>query len=415
MKLFITLCLILISCQVLCRRVRGSSTCQLNTHIQAVDNVRADNYDLLLSVSTDDDCSIKCKVSDPNVMTQIVETYQYYGRFYYFFRFQNLKSFNIYNYDCGDSNRYAVQFPKNTETKILTFGDWSKHLNGLKTFEFLTKIIPQTKYDALVTLGDYSYNMGSSSDPSWDSGNIFFEWITPLTSKIPFMMNAGNHEYINRDFTQYMKRFLMPNKSNSQNLYYSFDINDVHFVSVTSEFGLINYKGSEYYKTFKSWFENDLKNSNKRWKVVYLHRPLYCSWTSKPRCSNGAVKLRTFFEDMFYKSKVDLILAGHLHNYERTYPVYKGQVDTASLSNDGNTYTNPIYPVHLICGTGGNREGVTPNCKIFLILDQLLKFSKTFSNEAGACELSFTHDSIKMRFLSTSSKDVDAFTIIKNK
>ena len=33
-------------------------------------------------------------------------------------------------------------------------------------------------------------------------------------------------------------------------------------------------------------------------------------------------------EDLFYQYGVDMIFTGHEHNYERTYPVYRDQVDS---------------------------------------------------------------------------------------
>ena len=31
-------------------------------------------------------------------------------------------------------------------------------------------------------------------------------------------------------------------------------------------------------------------------------------------------------EDLFYKYGVDIVINGHVHSYERTFPVYKGVV-----------------------------------------------------------------------------------------
>ena len=39
-------------------------------------------------------------------------------------------------------------------------------------------------------------------------------------------------------------------------------------------------------------------------------------------------------EDLFYQANVDLYLSGHIHAYERLYPIYDGEVDA-------NGYNNP--------------------------------------------------------------------------
>lgn len=48
-----------------------------------------------------------------------------------------------------------------------------------------------------------------------------------------------------------------------------------------------------------------------------------------------------------YEHRVDVVFAGHVHAYERTYPVYGGQRAT---SNSG-------HKIDINIGDGGNREG----------------------------------------------------------
>ncbi len=151
----------------------------------------------------------------------------------------------------------------------------------------------------------------------------------------------------------------MPNKDISDNLYYSYDINNAHFVAMNSE---IPYRFDEEYKLkFQSWLSNDLKSSTKKWKIVYLHRPLYCSMPNDYSCVSSSKYMRDILEEIIMENKVDIVLAGHVHAYERLYPIYDGKVDTESINNDKSIYNNPKYPVHLVCGSGGNREGF-PKC-----------------------------------------------------
>lgn len=56
------------------------------------------------------------------------------------------------------------------------------------------------------------------------------------------------------------------------------------------------------------------------WVIVTIHKPLYCSDLDTP--GGYADKL----EDTFVKFDVDLVVAGHLHVYERISPVYKTSV-----------------------------------------------------------------------------------------
>lgn len=153
----------------------------------------------------------------------------------------------------------------------------------------------------------------------------------------------------------------MPNKEKTENLYYSYDINNVHFVSLNSE---IPYeKFSEEYKlAFQKWLDKDLSSSAKKWKVVYLHRPLYCSMPDDYHCISSAKYMRDLLEEILQRNKVDLVLAGHVHAYERLFPIYDNKIDRESINDGESTYLNPKYPTHVVCGAGGNKEGYE-NCK----------------------------------------------------
>ncbi len=146
----------------------------------------------------------------------------------------------------------------------------------------------------------------------------------------------------------------MANKKQTNNLYYSFDINNIHFISVNSE---IPYNFDDSYRTeFQSWLKNDLKKTNKRWKIVFLHRPLYCSFDSDYHCGSSSKKMRNLLEETLHDNKVDLILSGHVHAYERLYPIYNGEIDKKSVNEDKTIYKNPKYPVHIVCGAAGSRQ-----------------------------------------------------------
>ncbi|MCP4968598.1 MAG: hypothetical protein GY926_25625 [bacterium] len=65
-----------------------------------------------------------------------------------------------------------------------------------------------------------------------------------------------------------------------------------------------------------AWLENALADSKARWKIAVLHHAPYSSSTK--RGSN--VELREILEPLFIEHGVQLVLTGHDHHYERTYP-----------------------------------------------------------------------------------------------
>ncbi len=55
------------------------------------------------------------------------------------------------------------------------------------------------------------------------------------------------------------------------------------------------------------------------------------------------------FEDLLYQNGVDLAVWAHVHNYERTLPVYKSTVKNGSAAHP---YTDPRATVHIVNGAG---------------------------------------------------------------
>jgi hypothetical protein len=85
------------------------------------------------------------------------------------------------------------------------------------------------------------------------------------------------------------------------------------------------------------------------WLVVMHHRGLYCTG-DKTQCNTFSEILRLQVEAFYNQAKVDINIAGHMHNYLRMYPVYGGV-------RMGTNYTNPATPIYFTNGGAGNREG----------------------------------------------------------
>jgi len=280
---------------------------------------------------------------------------------------------------------------------------------------FLGDLAYQLAHDqGPIHLGDAYNYLADKSDGQ--NGNKFVKKIYPVTSQAPFMMTIGNHETF-PDLTDFENRFWMPNHEITKNHYYSFGVNNIHFTCVN---GVIidwthnnPFNVNNYIPTLQKWIDNDLKGVKPGvWKIVYMHRPLYCSHDDG-HCKGEAEKMRNIFEKIFNDNKVDLIIAGHLHSYERAFPIGIGQkVDTASLSSDKNTYTNPKYPSHVICGAAGQAE------KLKTSPYKIKEFTKiAIGNHPGVCE--FNVDSsgkkLSMKYINTENGSVeDTFSIVKS-
>jgi 3',5'-cyclic AMP phosphodiesterase CpdA len=91
-----------------------------------------------------------------------------------------------------------------------------------------------------------------------------------------------------------------------------------------------------------TWLEKELSESTSKWKIVYMHHPIY----SSGKRHGSDVALRTFIEPLFLKYGVDLALAGHEHFYERLRPQKGIQYFTAGSAGklrEANIRRGPLY------------------------------------------------------------------------
>lgn len=216
--------------------------------------------------------------------------------------------------------------------------------------------------------GDISYARGAAH--VWDG---WFDMIQPMSTRVPLMVAVGNHEYDHTEGGEgkdpsgvltghgYMpdwgnygedsggecavptaKRFHMPSSSQFSNgvFWYSYDYATVHTVVISSEHDLSN--GSPQYIFLK----NDLASvdrSKTPWVILESHRPLYEGegsgvWWKQHLVSQA---MREELEDLLYAYDVDVVLAGHYHEYQRTCDgLYRTRCGTRG-------------PIHITVGSAG--------------------------------------------------------------
>ncbi|MGV3721328.1 MAG: metallophosphoesterase family protein, partial [Actinomycetota bacterium] len=92
---------------------------------------------------------------------------------------------------------------------------------------------------------------------------------------------------------------------------YSFDYGDAHFTVIDS-----NEDGHTLRTRTQPWLERDLAATKSRWKFVFLHHPPFSS--GRHGCSK---KVQRALVPTFQRMKVNLVFAGHDHDYERFRPI----------------------------------------------------------------------------------------------
>jgi len=198
-------------------------------------------------------------------------------------------------------------------------------------------------FDVVILPGDLSYANGNQ--PRWDSWARLTE---PLFGNVPTSYTVGNHEYEAASEGQsptlaferrYPHEFMAEKSGSSSNLWYSYDAGLAHVIMLCS---YCDYKaGSPQY----TWLLKDLEKLSRErtpWLVAAWHTPWYTS--NKHHTKAEGANMKAAFEDHLHQAGVDVALTGHVHAYERTFPVYNDTVDECSGT------------VHITVGDGGNAE-----------------------------------------------------------
>ena len=117
-----------------------------------------------------------------------------------------------------------------------------------KSLKQLKIDLNRSLYDLVLHLGDFAYNLDTNDGVVGDN---FMNMIQPISSRVPYMTCPGNHESL-ENFTQYRLRYNMPWKQSysDSNLYYSYDIGDVHLIGISTELYYYDYYYNDIiYKT----------------------------------------------------------------------------------------------------------------------------------------------------------------------
>lgn len=243
-------------------------------------------------------------------------------------------SFNTFSEQVGTDD--------NNPLKIAVIGDMGWDFTSDDTIKQVTDLVNAGKVHMILHVGDISYADGWQRQ--WD---VFLRKVEPIASKVPYMVSPGNHEFW-FNFAAYKSRFFMPNFNETANMYYGFNVGTLHVSSTDTE----NFVDTAYMSTTQqSWLAEDLKDNrdNHYWVVAVGHRPYWCVGHGGD-CGSGASYLRGRAEDLFYDHQVDLVLAGHVHNYQRTAQVYQNKTC-------GEGYNSNSCPTYIVQGASGNREG----------------------------------------------------------
>lgn len=226
-----------------------------------------------------------------------------------------------------------------TDSSAFAFAVFSDSQNDWKDPEAWKRVSTQAfkeRPDFAVHAGDL-VDLGYMKD---DWVNEFFAQSNLFMKTIPIFSIAGNHEH---DATYYYQYMYVP-----QPYFYSFKYGNAEFFMIDTD--QYQEEGTELYNKV----EQALAASKAYWKFVVHHHPPYSSddddfGDTRFEASERGDKEVQSLVPLYEKYGVDIVFYGHIHTYERTWPIMKNKL----VQDNGVLYLN-------MGGAGGSLENAAP-------------------------------------------------------
>lgn len=218
----------------------------------------------------------------------------------------------------------------------------------------------ETRPDFLMDLGDIC--MYDGRRPShWGTFLQENRFDVPLLEEVAFLPIIGNHDRANDEeygYPNFRAIFDYPR-------FYVVDFPDVALFVVDSDYILDQYGEidddvqdglfEEWFVSAvgsdqPSWLESELAKRDQKFKIVAMHHPLasvgrhYFDWTNQGYGRN-LLKKRQLLLDLMFEHGVQLLLAGHEHQYQHH------TIERAGAKRGGDTGTKHV--VHMLITSGG--------------------------------------------------------------
>jgi hypothetical protein len=238
---------------------------------------------------------------------------------------------------------------------------------------------------------------------------------------------TGNHDLHSANAAAqtgpYFDNFTLPKNGQAGGLpsnteaYYSFNYANIHFICLESTDAAFRATNG----AMATWLVNDLNANTQRWTIVYFHHPPYSKGSHNSDVDVELIQMRTNIIPILESKKVDLVLSGHSHSYERSM-MLKGHFGLESTFNAATMAVNSgsgIFPspyvktsptyngtVYVVCGVSGQIGSPT------LGWPHNAMFTSSLANY-GSLVIDVVADRLDCKFLTHTGSIFDQFTIQK--
>lgn len=244
--------------------------------------------------------------------------------FHYTAKIKGLNAAAQYIYRVGGNpvwsewNQFTIAKAGTEDFSFIWFGDIQHDIK-----EFGSRILREAfrksaGTEFLLFTGDVTDR--AEFDYQWEE---FFSAAGFITSIVPTVFTAGNHEYADTIINGEEQEILVPlwqshinqpvvNIAGIDETVFSFDYQGVRFIVLN---------GNEKLEEQARWLENVLAQNPNKWTIVSIHQPLYSMSKGRDQLNS-----RNAFLPLFDKYHVDLVLQGHDHVYARTAKMNNGKI-----------------------------------------------------------------------------------------
>ena len=326
--------------------------------------------------------------------------------------------------------------------RLVVFGDAA---NGSPEQSAIAQAVAAAQPDAVFITGDLVYGRGRASEYRAHFFPVYNSEAAPLLRSIPFIGVVGNHDVPFAqwpDASAFFAYWSLPLNGPALKVgepnaapvtagvhdamvaaagpafprmgSFSFDYGQVHWTVLDSN-PYVDWESP----ALKAWLEADLRAAQRAtWRIVALHHPLFQS-----SITHSEDQWLRPLSPLLEKYGVDLVLAGHVHNYQRTAPLRFSPTKVSPRGRpvegtfqvdetfDGKAHTRPHGILHIVTGAGGAelydrwqtdaKASWQPWTRAFI------------SDQHSFTVLDVDGMTLKLRQLNAAGRELDAITVTK--
>lgn len=340
-------------------------------------------------------------------------------------------------------------------------------INAWKDFMNVNKTGPM---DLWLWLGDNAYEQGNEQEYQ---RRIFLKDSTRydfMFRQTPFYATPGNHDYYdgtkpgddltpnrlgkNVHYYSVVDNFKNGEGGGEPSLteaysYYSFDYANIHFISLDT-WGFEK-PGDDYKKILDpngvqaQWLKRDLAKANANpdinWVIVFTHMPPYTGGSHNSDVEDDLIHIRKNLVPILDAYKVDMVVTGHSHGYERSRLMrehtaistdFSAAINTPVLTSnaqddarfDGTPKSCFYYKnsaaaknegiVYVVNGGGGRGPEEDPNSNFRnrSLVEKLM--AARYLSGGGSMYIEVENKRLTAKFIAADKQILDQFTIFKD-